>query len=222
MPLLELHNISFGYSKQDKLITNFSFEAEAGEIIAISGDSGVGKTTLLKIFCKVIPAITHGDLTGNVLINNQNIENLSLPQLSPAISILMQEPENQLFLPTVEHELAFGPENLCIPADEILKRISNVLQILQIENLRHQDTATLSFGQKKMIAFASIITLSPQIILLDEPSAGLSPTHLTIFLDVIKQLAATGKLIILADHLPQALNIADRTIHLDGTNAELR
>ena len=218
MNLLEVRDISFSYRDQKNLLSHLSFEADAGEIVAINGSSGIGKTTLLKIICQVIPTIFHGDLTGNVFINGKNIRNFSLPQLAPQISLLMQEPENQIFLPIVEQELAFGAENLCVPADEIKAKISNTLKLLQIEKIRYHDTATLSYGQKKLVAFASLIILSPQIFLLDEISAGLSKKHLEIVINVIKQLAADGKLIIIADHLDDILKLADKTINLDQHN----
>ena len=218
MKLLAVCDISFSYRDQKKLFSALSFEADAGDIIAVCGSSGVGKTTLLKIFCHVIPTIFHGELTGSVFINGKNIKEFSLPQLAPQISLLMQEPENQLFLPIVEQELAFGAENLCVPAKEIDTKISKTLDLLQIENLRFHDTATLSYGQKKLAAFASLIILSPQIFLLDEISAGLSQNHLEIVIDVIKQLAADGKLIIIADHLNEILNLATKTINLDLPN----
>ncbi len=215
MSLLQIENLSFGYPKNNILFSGLNLNAKAGEIIAISGGSGSGKTTFLKICCNVIPNIIGGNLLGKRMINDQDISNKPLPELAPDISVLMQEPENQLFLPTVEQELAFGPENLCIAPSEILARIDSTLKLLNIENLRYANTATLSFGQKKLVALASIITLSPKIILLDEPSTGLSEAYLNVVIDVLKQLAKQGKLIIIADHLPQILAIANQEIRLD-------
>jgi len=214
MPLLEISDLGFNYPQQQPLFTNLNLQAEGGEIIAISGRSGSGKTTLLKLLCQVIPSITHGEIRGDIKISQQAITDFTLPQLATKLSLLMQEPENQLILPLVEQELAFGPVNLLIEPQEILRRIEETLQLLQIENLRYQPTAMLSFGQKKLVALASIITLSPQIFLLDEPSAGLSEYHLNLLMKVLKKLAESGKLIVIADHLPQILAIAHRTIVL--------
>ncbi|MFO7896973.1 MAG: ABC transporter ATP-binding protein [Candidatus Cloacimonadales bacterium] len=214
MPLLEIRNLGFNYPQQPKLFSQLNLQAEAGEIIAISGSSGSGKTTLLKLLCNIIPTVTAGEIAGSVKISEQNVQEFTLPQLAAQVSLLLQEPENQLILPLVEQELAFGPENLLIDPPEILRRITATLQLLQIENLRFASTAELSFGQKKLVAFASLITLSPDIFLLDEPAAGLSQNHLNILIEVVRKLAANGKLIIIADHLPQILEIADRTIAL--------
>jgi len=130
------------------------------------------------------------------------------------VSLLMQEPENQLLFPNVESELAFGPENLCIAPQEIRKRIDDTLELLDITHLRNLDTATLSFGQKKLVALASIITLSPDIFLLDEPSAGLSADYIKIVKNAITQLSNAGKLVFIADHSDEIFQIADRKIEL--------
>ena len=214
MSFFEVKNLSFAYYHKKTLFQNFNFEAEKGEIVAISGDSGSGKTTLLKIFCNVIPLLIKGDFSGKIFINENDISLYSLPQMSPLVSLLMQEPENQLLFPNVESELAFGPENLCITPQEIRKRIEDTLQLLDITHLRYLDTATLSFVQKKLVALASIITLSPDIFLLDEPSAGLSADYIKIVKNAITQLSNAGKLIFIADHSDEIFQIADRKIEL--------
>lgn len=218
MPLLEISHLGFNYPQQQPLFTNLNLQAEGGEIIAVSGSSGSGKTTLLKLLCQIIPNITQGEIRGNIQISQQDITDFTLPQLASKISLLLQEPENQLILPLVEQELAFGPENLLIEPQEIIRRLEQTLKLLQIEKLRYQPTAMLSFGQKKLVALASLITLSPQIFLLDEPSAGLSEYHLKLLMKVLKKLTESGKLIIIADHLPQMLSIANRTILLGAKN----
>jgi energy-coupling factor transport system ATP-binding protein len=213
--MLQLNDLSFRYEGSENwLFKNFNFLTEKGSIIAISGPSGSGKTTLLNIICGVIPKMIKGDFLGEVRFDDKLISEFSLPQIAPYISLLMQEPDNQLFFPTVEQELAFGPENLNIQPEEIQSRIDNVLNDLGIEKLRHEETNTLSFGQKKLVTFASLLTLSPQVFLLDELSAGLSEHHLTEVLDILKKLRCEGKIIIIADHNPAILQLADQQINL--------
>lgn len=217
--MLNLNNISFRYNANSPLvINNFSFFAEKGDIIAVRGDSGTGKTTLLNIICSVIPKIFPGDLSGTISYNNIDISEMSLPEVAPQISLLMQHPDNQLFFPTVEQELAFAPENLKIPSKDILKRIGDVLAKLDIKDLRHKETASLSFGQKKLVTLASILTLSPDVYLLDEPFAGLSQKYIQLISDEIKTQADNGKIIFLASHTNDITQFANKTIEMEKLN----
>lgn len=217
--MLELNNISFRYNANSLLlINNFSFLAKKRDIIAVCGDSGTGKTTLLNIICSVIPKIFPGDLSGTIFHNDVDISNLSLPEIAPRISLLMQHPDNQLFFPTVEQELAFAPENLKISAKDIIMRIDDVLAKLDIEDLRHKETASLSFGQKKLVTLASILTLSPDIYLLDEPFTGLSQKYIKLISDEIKTLADNGKIIFLAGHTNDIIQFANKTIEMGKLN----
>ena len=217
--MLEINNVSFRYNTDlPLLINNFSFTAKKGDIITVHGDSGSGKTTLLNIICSVIPKIFFGDLTGSIFYNNKDISKLSLPKIAPHISLLMQHPDNQLFFPTVEQELAFAPENLKISAKDIIVRIDDVLSRLNIENLRHKETTSLSFGQKKLVTLASIITLSPNVYLLDEPFAGLSKEYIKLISNEIKAQADNGKIIFVAGHTNDIAKFANRSIEMEDLN----
>ncbi|MDP8267636.1 MAG: ABC transporter ATP-binding protein [Candidatus Tenebribacter davisii] len=217
--MLEIKNVSFRYHETSvNLINNFTFSADNKDIIAIQGDSGSGKTTLLNIICGVIPKIFNGDLSGNIIHNEVDISNLTLPEIAPRISLLMQHPDNQLFFPTVEQELAFGPENLKIPTNDIIKRIDEVLNRLNIKDLRLKETSALSFGQKKLVSLASIITLSPDIFLLDEPFAGLSNEYIKVISTEIKTQAENGKIIFIAGHNININEFANKTIEMENLN----
>ncbi|HHE37938.1 MAG TPA: ABC transporter ATP-binding protein [Candidatus Cloacimonetes bacterium] len=223
MTNLKIQDLSFRYTKDTAwLLENFNFETESGDIIAVKGSSGSGKTTLLNILCGVIPKMISGDFHGKVFISHEDLKNLSLPQISPKISLLMQEPENQLFFPLVELELAFGPENLLVEPEKIKRRIDDSLQKLEIEDLRFENTADLSFGQKKLIAFTSLLTLSPDIYLLDEPSAGLSDKYVQIMKNIITELSRSGKIIFIADHMEKLLEISNKEINLNNSSSEER
>ncbi|NQT65352.1 MAG: ABC transporter ATP-binding protein [FCB group bacterium] len=217
--MLKLNNISFRYnSTSPSIINNFSFYAEKGDIIAVRGDSGTGKTTLLNILCSVIPKVFTGNLTGSILHENIDISELSLPEVAPRISLLMQHPDNQLFFPTVEQELAFAPENLKVPTKDIIKRIDDVLSRLNLQNLKYNETTSLSFGQKKLVTFASIITLSPEVYLLDEPFVGLSPEYIELISNEIKTQSENGRIIFIAGHTDDILQLANKTIEMGILN----
>ncbi len=217
--MLQLNNISFRYDQASPLLLdNFSFSAQQGDIVAVKGKSGSGKTTLFNIISSVIPKIFNGDLSGSIIHDDVDISTLSLPEVSPRISMLLQAPDNQLFFPIVEQELAFGPENLKISADDIIKRIDDILQRLKIEKLRFEETSQLSFGQKKIVTLASIITLSPEIYLLDEPFAGLSQEYVDLVLNEIVTQSKNGKTIFIASHTDEITKIANKVIDMDELN----
>ncbi len=217
--MLEINNVSFRYNTDLPLqINNFSFTAEKGDIITVCGDSGSGKTTLLNIICSVIPKVFPGDLSGSISYDNKDISKLSLPEIAPLISLLMQHPDNQLFFPTVEQELAFAPENLKISAKDINRRIDNALSKLNIESLRYKETTSLSFGQKKLVTLASIITLSPNVYLLDEPFAGLSKEYIKLISNEIKAQADNGKIIFVAGHTNDIAKFANKSIEMEDLN----
>ena len=168
----------------------------------------------------MIPKIIKGNFRGKVIFNNSDLFELTLPQTAPLVSLLMQEPDNQLFFPTVEQELAFGPENLKIDPADIQQRIDKTLAELNIENLRNKETHNLSFGQKKLVTFASLLTLDPQVFLLDELSAGLSEEFISKIKHILKRLAKEDKTIFLTDHTGDLLEIADDVIQLEGGSNE--
>jgi len=168
------HIFSKFASQKEWLLKDFSFDAKTGEIILIKGDNGSGKTTLLSLLCGIVPKEIKAEARGKIIINGIDISNLTLAQSSPLISMTFQEPDYQLSFPKVIHELAFGPENLNIERQKIEDRITNVTELLKIDHLLYKDIATLSYGQKKLVTIASILTLSPKILLLDEPDDGLT------------------------------------------------
>lgn len=212
--MFNIYNLSFNYKDQPLILDGFSAEYEKGDIIAVKGPSGSGKTTVLHLFCGVIPKIFKGDLRGRITILNEDIESFLLQELAPHVSILMQQPDYQLFFPIVEQELSFAPENLKENPQEIERRITNALEILEITHLRHAVTNQLSFGQKKMVALASVLTLNPKILLLDEPTAGLSQSYIDVLQRLIISLSKQGKIIVIADHNPELLDLASKEIVL--------
>jgi energy-coupling factor transport system ATP-binding protein len=215
--MIEAREISFRYNGQTRwILKDFSFRAEPGEIISITGKSGCGKSTLLNILNGVIPKMISGSLQGEVCFLNNPLSEMSLPEISQDISMLMPDPDLQLFFPIVEQELAFGPENLNLPVAEIESRIQKILRILELEDIRFHETNILSFGQKKLTAFAALLTLYPKVYLLDEISSGLSSENIQKIKRIIQSLADQSKVVFLAEHNPDLLELADRTIDFDG------
>jgi len=212
MALLNIQNLFLKYNQTDEwLIKDMNLVAGKNEIILIKGSNGCGKTSLLSMLCGIIPKTIKGIIGGQILIDDIDISALTLPELSPLISVVFQEPEMQLSFPQVEQELAFGPENLKVPANEIRKRIENISELLGISRLLKSEIATLSYGQKKLVAVASVFSLSPDIILLDELADGLSDTSIQNIKKCI-QYFREDKLIIISSSTHTFNDIADRII----------
>lgn len=215
MSILAVENLSFRYSEQDRfLFEDLEFSLNNGDILAVHGASGSGKTTLLYILNGIIPRHIKGIISGKILLKNCDHANASLPELSQKISMIMQNPAHQLFFPDVEQELAFAPENLCLSSDEIEKRVSEALKLLDIEELRYAETAKLSYGQQKLTALAAVYTLQPNILMLDEPANGLSQSRKENVINMINAYSEKGRILVLADHDPEILNLANKKVHL--------
>ncbi len=214
MHKIEIKDLSFGYLEDEKLFRNLNFQAQSGDIIFISGKNGSGKSTLLKILCGIIPKMTSGYLKGKIFIDNIDISTLKLNETAIYTSLLFQDAEKQLIAADVESELAFAPENLCLSTDEIKKRIDDSLKLLNISHLKNQKTHSLSYGQKKLVALSSLITLSPYIFLLDEPLSGLSFEYKKTVIELIKYLSEKQKIIFVSSHSNEIKNVSNKAIIL--------
>lgn len=198
MYMLEAKSISFRYPGQTKLILeNISMTLEAGQITALTGPSGGGKSTLAYCLSGVIPAQIKGEFSGWVTHQGR-------------VGIVFQDADAQVFLPTVEDELAFGPENLCLPRQEIAARINGILELLGMEDLRLKNPARLSGGQKQLVALGGVLTLAPDILVLDETLSQLDQTTRERVKKVLLALKNQGRTIIMIEHESKITDIADQ------------
>lgn len=208
--IIEVRELSCKYSEKGPyILENNSFEIERGSITAIAGLSGCGKSTLALCLCGAIPKGLPGITDGSIAIEGSDIRELSLPELSKRIGIVFQDVDDQLFLPTVEAEIAFAPENMCLPREEIGAVVTRVLKALGIEQLRDANPAKLSGGEKHLVAIASVMSLDPGIIILDEVFSQLDRDNKELIAGVIRQLKASGKTVIFIDHSIRNLLLAD-------------
>ena len=209
-PVIEVRNLSLRYSGEAPLILDSIYmNILKGSITAIAGLSGCGKSTLAFCLCGAIPKSLPGIMTGNIFIDGKDTAELPLSALSQGIGMVFQDVDNQLFLPTVEAEIAFAPENLCLPHEEIEVIIEYVLDTLGIKHLRYKDPAKLSGGEKHLAAIAAIMSLDPDIIILDEVLSQLDKENKEMIIEVVKKLRSSGKTIIIIDHSIKNLMLAD-------------
>ena len=174
MKVVEINNLYFKYKSQDEyLLKGLNLVVNKGEILAVIGESGCGKSTLLSIICGIIPHIRKGYIEGEVKLLGKEVKKTKIKDIAKKVGIVFQDPDSQIFLPAVEDEIAFGPENLMVPREEIGLRIEDALKAVNMEDYRHENPNNLSGGQKQLIALASILAMKPSILLFDEISSQL-------------------------------------------------
>ena len=200
MEAVRVENLSFAYPGGQPLLRELSFSIASGETVVFAGLSGCGKTTLCRILCGVIPNAIRGTLQGSVSLFGQPVAGRSLAQLAPTAGLLFQDPDDQLVCTTVEDELAFAPENLCMPPEEIARLVERTLEAFGLTALRLRDPGTLSGGQKKLVALASLLTLDPKLLLLDEPMSNLDAQGRALVQAQIARLRAQGRTIVIVEH----------------------
>ena len=213
MYAVEVNNLSFKYKNtKEKTLDNVNLKVNEGEVLAIIGSSGCGKSTLCNCICGLIPNVYAGEYYGEVKIFGQNIKSMTLAQIATKVGIIFQNPATQLFSPTIEDELAFGPENLCIDRDEIGRRMDDVLKIIDMEKYRYENPNNLSGGQQQLIAIASVLMLNPKILICDEIMSWIDEDGKRIIKNLLVKFKQQGKTIIIVDHDKENLVIADRKI----------
>ncbi len=200
LPLV-IEKLSFRYrDRETTAIRDISFSANPGEILLIAGASGCGKTTLIRCINGLIPRSYKGELSGRILLNGQETTGWPLAKISQTVGTVLQDPERQILGTKVLHEVAFGLENLAMPRPEIITRVDESLQYLNIVYLRDRETFNLSGGEKQKVALAGVLAMRPSILLLDEPLASLDPASAYETLDMVRRLADEGMTVLMVEH----------------------
>ena len=216
---LVIENLSFQYrTRPEPAIQNISFELKPGELILIAGSSGCGKTTLARCINGLIPRSYRGKRDGKVLLHGTDVADMQIADVAQIVGTLLQDPERQIVASNVYNEIAFGPENLGLPRDEIHARVEGAMKHLKIEYLRDLQTFNLSGGEKQKVALAGLLSMNPSILLLDEPLASLDPASAFEALEVFRSLADEGKTIVLIEHRVEDAIIAkpDRLLYMEA------
>ena len=216
---LVIENLSFQYrTRSEPAIENISFELKPGEMLLIAGSSGCGKTTLARCINGLIPRSYRGKRNGKVLLHGKDVAEMQIADIAQIVGTLLQDPERQIVASNVYNEIAFGPENLGLPREEILARVESAMKRLRIEDLRDRQTFNLSGGEKQKVALAGLLAMNPSILLLDEPLASLDPASAYEALDVFRSLADEGKTVVLIEHRVEDAIIAkpDRLLYMEA------
>lgn len=216
MAQIEIKDLTFSYSGSNKnAIESISASIEKGQFIVLCGKSGSGKSTLLRCLKPIIrPA---GKIEGQVLFNGKDIEKVSSKKQAEKIAFVLQNPEHQIVSDKVWHELALGLENLGYEKEDIRARVAEVSEYFGITDWYYENIYKLSGGQKQLLNLASVMTMYPEVMILDEPTAQLNPIAAEKFIEALRKInRELGITIIISEHrLNNLLHIADKVIVME-------
>ncbi len=225
--LLEVEGLSFTYPDAPKrAIAEFNLNLGEGEIVVLAGPSGCGKSTLLRAVNGLIPHMYSGSYVGDVRVGGVSVKNSSMRELAQKVGFLFQNPENQIFMFTVERDVAFGLENLGVSRPEMRRRVSEAMGLLGIGDLALRAPHELSDGQKQRVALAGVLAMSPRLVILDEPTSLLDPKTAAELVALVAKLRnELGTTFLVVEHrLDLLVKVADRLVVmsegrkvLDGT-----
>ena len=202
---IDVENLNFGYEKGKEVLKNISFHAGETDSIGLVGANGVGKSTLLKLLVGL-------DLgfEGSIRVEEIPVQKETLPQIREKIGYVFQDSDSQLFMATAYQDIAFAPRNYGLPEDEVERRVNRALEMTGITHLRDKQIFKMSGGEKKLVSIATILSMTPEIILMDEPSVALDPKNRR---NLIRILNSYSHLKIIASHdLDMILDTCKRTI----------
>ena len=203
MGYFKLKNINYKYLLGEKeVLKNINLEIEKGDFLAIVGKNSSGKTTLCNVLRGFIPSFYKGELQGEVIFRDKPILEYTSGEIAQKIGFVFQNPFTQIsgVKETVYDELAFGLENLGLEVEYIKNRVEEVLELLEIKDLKHKNPYELSGGQCQKVALASIIAMNPEVLIIDEPTSQLDPKGTEDIFKIISVMAEQGKTIILVEH----------------------
>ena len=218
MPIIEIEGLRFTYSGSRKPALNgIDLSIEKGEFVVLTGPSGCGKTTFCRCLNGLIPHFYHGDFQGRVVVAGLDTREHEIWELAQHVGLVFQNPENQLFCLTVEADVAFGPENLGLPREEIRRRVDWALRATGMWELRFRAPHELSGGQQQRAAIAGVLAMEPEVLVLDEPTSFLDPAGAAEIIALVAKLSREHKMtVILAEHrLELVAPYADRIIVME-------
>ena len=206
--IVSVENVKFSYPAGVSALKGVSLEIKQGEKVAILGPNGSGKSTLILLIAGLLTPSK-----GQIKVFGQSTSSKDFSKLRSRIGIVFQDPDDQLFTPSVKEDIEYGPKNLGLPAEVISKRCDHILEDIGISDLKDRPPHRLSFGEKKKVSLATALILRPELLILDEPTANLDLLSRRGLIDMLNELNAEGTTIVISTHDVEALpELADRVI----------
>ena len=206
--MIEFRNVNFAYEKERPVLRDLSFRIAEGEAVGLIGANGAGKSTVMKLLLGLLfPA------SGEILVDGTRVEKKSLPEIRRKLGFVLQNSDNQMFMPTVYEDMIFAPLNYGLSREEAEKKVDAALEKLGMQELKHRHNHKISGGEKRMAAIATILAMEPEAVLMDEPSSALDPCNRRRVINIIRELKQTK--LITSHDLDMILDTCQRVILLD-------
>ena len=206
--VISFENVSYSYEKGRPAVRNVSFRIQDGEAVGLIGANGAGKSTLMKLLLGLVQG------QGRITVDGVTVESTNLPQVRRSLGCVLQNSDNQMFMPTVYEDMMFAPLNAMVPREEAERQVDEVLSALDITALKHRHNHRLSGGEKRMAAIATVLAMHPAAVLMDEPTSALDPYYRRVVIRAIGNMEQTK--LIAAHDLDMIWDTCQRVILLDG------
>lgn len=202
--MIRFENVSFEYEHGNRVIDNMSFEIGDGEAVGLIGANGAGKSTIMKLLLGLVSG------EGKILVDDIEVNKSNLGKVREKLGFVLQNSDNQMFMPTVFEDMMFAPLNYMVSREDAEKRVDEILNRLGLQYLKHKYNHKISGGEKRMAAIATILAMEPEAILMDEPTSALDPYNRRVVINTIRDLKQTK--IITSHDLDMILDTCDRVI----------
>ena len=224
--MISVRDLSYAYPGEpqpDWALQDVSLELRNGEFLSIMGPTGAGKTTLCLALNGIVPQATGGRIRGNVMVGSLNTKRATIAALAQKVGVVFQNPEAQLFNLSVESEIAFGPESAGLPRAEIRKRVDDSMALMGLDHMRDRPPSQLSGGEVQRLAIASILAMSPEVLVLDEPSSNLDTHGRAQLMSAMRGLRDSREttVIMVEHHVELIAEFSDRVALMDSGRLEL-
>jgi len=195
MHIIETQKLCYTYPDGTEALSNVDFIVQRSESVALLGANGAGKTTLLKHFNGLFTPTS-----GRVLVAGEEITKENLLWVRRLVGLVFQNPDEQLFAPSVAEDVAFGPRNLGLSEEVVQHRVEEALRLVGMEGYEERAPHNLSYGEKKRVAIAGVLAMEPQVLVLDEPTSGLDPAGAEELVSLLRRLRRLGMSLVIATH----------------------
>ena len=213
-PSLHVDDLAYAYPDGHQALYGLHLRIEAGERVALLGPNGAGKTTLVLHLNGILGGRGEHGAEGGVAVGGLSVEKKNLQEIRRRVGIVFQDPDDQLFMPTVAEDVAFGPANFGLRGDELRARVQQALHAVGMAGHGDRSPLHLSGGQRRRVALATVLACDPEILVLDEPSSNLDPVARRELAEVLLRLDRT--MLMVTHDLPYALQLCPRSVVLDG------
>ena len=214
--MIRFQNVSYAYETEQPVLTDLSFQIAAGESVGLIGANGAGKSTLMKLLLGLLSGASGEILADGIPVSKENLK-----EIRKKLGYVLQNSDNQMFMPTVYEDMMFGPLNYMLSREEAEQRVDSVLQKLNMEYLKHRHNHKISGGEKRMAAIATVLAMEPELILMDEPTSALDPYNRRLIIRTMLSLPQTllitsHDLDMIYDTCSRVILVTDGRVIVDG------